>query len=133
MRKLNKITVFDPEPSQFFQKVIDDKFSSKVVLSKGYWQIKVLEEDIPKTAFETPDGHWEFLRMPFGMVSSGSTLKRRMNRTIGDIDNAFFSTGTTFWPTRKTRVITEDLAAPIPTTSSSKVHSPIQQVHPRDK
>ena len=77
-RKLNKLTVFDPEPmptaEELFQKTGNDKFFSKIDLSKGYWQIKVAEEDIPKTAFVTPGGHWEFLRMPFGMVNSGATL-----------------------------------------------------------
>ena len=60
-RKLNKLTVFDPEPmpraEELFQKTGNDKFFSKIDLSEGYWQIKVAEEDIPKTAFVTPDGH----------------------------------------------------------------------------
>ena len=59
-------------------------------MSKGYWQIKVAEEDIPKTAFVTPDGHWKFLRMPFGMVNSGATLKRGMSRILKDVDNVLF-------------------------------------------
>ena len=53
----------------------------------GYWQIKVAEEDIPKTAFMTPDGHWEFLRMPFGMVNSGATSKKGLSRILKDVDN----------------------------------------------
>ena len=59
-RKLNKLTVFDLEPmptaEELFQKT-GYKFFSKIDLSKGYWQIKVSEEDIPKTAFVTPDSH----------------------------------------------------------------------------
>ena len=93
-RKLNKLTVFDPEPmptaEELFQKTGNDKFFSKIDLSKGYWQIKVAEEDIPKTAFVTPDGHWEFLRMPFGMVNSGATLKRGLSRILKDVDNVLF-------------------------------------------
>ena len=93
-RKLNKLTVFDPEPmptaEELFQKTGNDKFFSKIGLSKGYWQIKVAEEDIPKTAFVTPDGHWEFLRMPFGMVSSGATLKRGLSHFLKDVDNVLF-------------------------------------------
>ena len=62
-RKLNKLTVFDPESmptaEELFQKTGNDKFFSKIDLSKGYWQIKVAEEDIPKTAFVTPDNHWK--------------------------------------------------------------------------
>ena len=93
-RKLNKRTVFDPEPmptaEELFQKTGNDKFFSKIDLSKGYWQIKFAEEDIPKTAFVTPDGHWEFLRMPFGMVNSGATLKRGLSRILKDVDSVLF-------------------------------------------
>ena len=71
-RKLNKLTVFDPEPMpaavDLFQKLNGDKFFSKIDLSKGYWQVTIPEVDIPKTAFVTPDGSYEFLKMPFGMV-----------------------------------------------------------------
>ena len=71
-RQLNKLTVFDPEPmpttEYLFQKLSGDKFFSKIDLSKGYWQITIPEEDIPKTAFVTPDGSYEFLKMPFGMI-----------------------------------------------------------------
>ena len=49
-RKLNKLTVFDPEPmptaEHLFRKLSGDKFYSKIDLSKGYWQITIPEEDI---------------------------------------------------------------------------------------
>ena len=52
--------MFDPEPMpaavDLFQKLNEDKFFSKVDLSKGYWQVTIPEVDIPKTAFATPDG-----------------------------------------------------------------------------
>ena len=58
-RKLNKLTVFDPEPmptaEHLFHKLSGDKFYSKIGLSKGYWQITIPEEYIPKTAFVTPE------------------------------------------------------------------------------
>ena len=75
-RKLNKLTVIDPEPmptaEHLFQRLSGDKFFTKIDLSKGYWQITILEEDIPKTAFVTPDVSYsyEFLKMPFGMINS---------------------------------------------------------------
>ena len=54
-RKLNKITVSDPEPMKtaedLFQKLVKSKCFSKIDLSKGYWQIPVKETDIAKTAF----------------------------------------------------------------------------------
>ena len=59
-RRLNKLTVFDPEPmptaEHLFQKLNGDKYFTRIDLSKGYWQISIPEEDIPKTAFVTPDG-----------------------------------------------------------------------------
>ena len=46
-RKLNKVTVFDPEPmpttEELFQKLSNDNFFSKIDLSKGYWQVKVAD------------------------------------------------------------------------------------------
>ena len=78
-RKLNKITVFDPEPmgsAEIFHKLSKDKYFSKIDLSKGYWQVPVAEADIANTAFITPDGSYEFLKMPFGMMNSGATLVR---------------------------------------------------------
>ena len=77
-RKLNKITKVDPEPmtmaKDLFRRLIGKKYLSKIDLTKEYWQIPVAPEDVYKTAFATPDGQYEFLQMPFGMVNSGATL-----------------------------------------------------------
>ena len=90
-RRLNKITKFDPEPmkptADIFQGMSDDKFFTKIDLSKGYWQIPVRDEDIPKTAFVSPDAHYEFLRMPFGMMNSGATLIRVMKEILDGMDD----------------------------------------------
>ena len=70
----------DPEPmttaEDLFRRLSGKKYLSKIDLIKGYWQIPVEPEDVHKTAFVTPDGQYEFTRMPFGMVSSGATLVR---------------------------------------------------------
>ena len=63
-----------PTAEHLFQKLSGDKFFTKFDFSKGYWQITILEEDIPKTAFVTPNGSYEFLKMPFGMINSVATL-----------------------------------------------------------
>lgn len=93
-RKLNKLTVFDPEPmptaEHLFQKLNGDKYFTRIDLSKGYWQISIPEEDIPKTAFLTPDGSYEFLKMPFGMINSAATLKRAMKKLLHGLDNVEF-------------------------------------------
>ncbi|ROT75663.1 hypothetical protein C7M84_005769 [Penaeus vannamei] len=79
-RQLNKKVELDPMPmntaEDLLHKLGGAKYFSKIDLSKGYWQIPVAEEDTHKTAFVTPDGQYEFLRMPFGMVNTGATLVR---------------------------------------------------------
>ena len=89
-RKLNKLTVSDPEPMKtaedLFQKLGQSKYFSKIDLSKGYWQVPVKESDVLKTAFVTPDGQYEFMRMPFGMKNSGATLVRGLRTVLAKLD-----------------------------------------------
>ncbi|CAB4015681.1 Hypothetical predicted protein [Paramuricea clavata] len=63
--KLNRLTVFDPAPGntaeEIFQKMAKKKYFTRIDLSKGYWQIPVAAKDVPKTAFVTPDGTYEFI------------------------------------------------------------------------
>ena len=91
-RKLNKLTVADPDPmitaEDLFQRLGKSKYYSKIDLSKGYWQIPVAEEDIEKSAFITPDGTYDFLRMPFGIKNSGATLVREMRKILAGMNNA---------------------------------------------
>ena len=67
-RKLNKLTVADPEPmttaEDLFQRLGKSKYYFKIDLSKGYWQIPVAEEDIEKTEFVTPYDTYNFLGCP---------------------------------------------------------------------
>ena len=90
-RKLNKVTVFDPEPMpllrDMLQKLEKAQYFSRLDLSKAYWQIPVAEADIPKTAFVTFEGKFEFLKMPFGMKSAGATLTRCMNELLRGAKN----------------------------------------------
>ena len=81
-RKLNKITEVDPEPMTTAEDLFRRLSGKKIDLTKGYWQIPVAQEDVHKTAFVTPDGQYEFTRMPFGMVNSGATLVRGLRKIL---------------------------------------------------
>ena len=90
-RKLNKLTVFDPEPMtsaiDVFEKMSGDCCFTTIDLTKGYWQIGVAEEDIYKTAFVIDNGTYEFVKMPFGMKNSSATFVRAMRKILNGIVN----------------------------------------------
>nr|XP_018672786.1 uncharacterized protein zf(cchc)-26 isoform X2 [Ciona intestinalis] len=90
-RKLNNLTIFDPEPmttaKEVFNTLSNDHYFSTIDLTKGYWQVKVAEDDIQKTAFVTPDGCYEFCKMPFGMKNSSATFVRGMRKLLEGMEN----------------------------------------------
>lgn len=54
-------------------------------LKSGYYQIGMDTESIDKTAFITEDGHYEFLRLPFGLVNAPSCFQQMMNKVLGNL------------------------------------------------
>nr|GEW62843.1 retrotransposon protein, putative, Ty3-gypsy subclass [Tanacetum cinerariifolium] len=83
-RELNKLTV----KNQYLLSRIDDLFDqlqgssvySKIDLRSGYHQLRVRDEDIPKTAFKTRYGYYEFQVMPFGLTNTPAVFMDLMNR-----------------------------------------------------
>ena len=63
------------------------RYFTKLDLCKGYCQIPMEEADIEKTAFITQDGHYEFVRMPFGLINSGATLARGLRKALHRVEN----------------------------------------------
>ncbi len=58
--------------------------SSSLDLLSGYWRVPVAAESREITAFSTPSGHFEWLRMPFGLKTSPITFQRMINTLFSD-------------------------------------------------
>nr|GEV78159.1 putative reverse transcriptase domain-containing protein [Tanacetum cinerariifolium] len=73
-RELNKLTIKNryplPRMDDMFDQFQGSQYFSKIDLRSGYHQLRVHEDDIPKIAFKTRYGHFEFTVMPFGLTNA---------------------------------------------------------------
>ncbi|GJY72033.1 putative reverse transcriptase domain-containing protein [Tanacetum coccineum] len=83
-RVLNKLTVKNhyllPKIIDLFDQLQGSSVYSKIDLRSGYHQLRVRDEDIPKTAFRTRYGHYKFQAMPFGLTNAPAIFMDLMNR-----------------------------------------------------
>ncbi|GJU49454.1 putative reverse transcriptase domain-containing protein [Tanacetum coccineum] len=82
--ELNKLTVKNryplPRIDDLFDQLQRSSIYSKIDLRSGYHQLRVREHEIPKTAFGTRYGHYEFQVMPFGLTNALAVFMDLMNR-----------------------------------------------------
>src|SRR4051795_1383121 len=92
-RKLNDVTIKNkyplPKIEDLFDQLTGAQVFSKIDLRTGYHQIKIRAEDIPKTAFTTRFGLYEYTVMSFGLTNAPAYLMNLMNKIFMDYLDKF--------------------------------------------
>lgn len=90
-RKLNEKTIDDKFPIPNIESILDRlgraQYFTILDLVKRFHQILVKESDQKKTAFSTPTGHYEYIRMPFGLKNAPATFQKLINSVLREYLN----------------------------------------------
>jgi hypothetical protein len=88
-RKLNIVTCKDAYPLPRIQDCLDAMAGATIFstldMTSGYYQVPVRTSDIPKTAFVTRQGLWEFKAMPFGLTNAPATFQRLIELVLSGL------------------------------------------------
>ena len=92
-RQLNEVTIKNKYPlpriDDLFDQLSGAKVFSKIDLQTGYHQLKIKKEDIPKTAFTTRYGLYEYTVMSFGLTNAPAFFMHMMNKVFMEFLDKF--------------------------------------------
>ena len=105
-RQLNKVTIHNKYPlpriDDLFDQLLGEKVFSKIDLRSGYHYLRIRESYVPKTAFRTRYGRYEFLVMSFELINAPAAFMDLMNRVFRPyLDRLSLSSSTISWCTRE--------------------------------
>lgn len=94
MGKLNEKTISDRYPLPNISEILDKlgkcMYFNTLDLASGFHQIEMHTKDIKKTAVTVEGGHYEYVRMPFGLKNAPSTFQRVLDNVLGDLAGVIY-------------------------------------------